>query len=505
MLHALGMVLAPDVLLVVIAAAAFGLFVGSIPGSTATMATALLVPMTFFMDPVPAIAAMVTASAMATTAGDIPSALLRMPGTPASAAYVDEAYLMTQRGEAEYALGICLVTSVIGGLFGSAVLIFTAPMLAEFALNFSSFEYFWLALLGLTCAAIIASDSPLKGALSLLIGLAFATVGIDPTAGHPRFTFGQADLMGGLGLIPVMVGLFAVAEIMRFYAGSTAQLPPVQHSVGNIFSGMGTMVWKLRKTILHGNIIGTVIGALPGAGADIAAWVSYAYAKKVSKSPEKFGTGHDEGLASAGAANNAALSGAYVPAVVFGIPGDTITAIVIGVLYMKGLNPGPTVFIKNPEMIYAIFFSFFLANLLMLPLGWAAIKSAKQILRVPLAVLMPCVLMFSIVGAFAAENTMFAALLIMAFGIIGFLFSENDIPVAPFVLGIVLGPLLEQSFMTSMMKSGGSLVAFFDRPIAGSLGVFTLIVLFWPIARTLLARRRRPTMTATPKPPVTAS
>lgn len=287
-----------------------------------------------------------------------------------------------------------------------------------------------------------------------------------------------------------MVGLFAVAEIMRFYAGATKQLPPVQRTVGNVFTGMGSMLWRLRRTVFQGNVIGTGIGVLPGAGADIAAWVSYAYAKKISKTPEKFGTGHDEGLASAGAANNAALSGAYVPAVVFGIPGDTITAIVIGVLYMKGLNPGPTVFIKNPEMIYGIFLSFFLANLLMLPLGWAAIKSAKQILRVPLAVLMPCVLMFSIVGAFAAENTMFAALLIFAFGIIGFLFSENDIPVAPFVLGIVLGPLLEQNFMTSMMKSGGSLIAFFDRPIAGALGAFTLIILFWPVVRWLAGRQR---------------
>ena len=382
-LHAAALIFDPYVLMVILLSAAFGLFVGAVPGLTATMATALLVPITFFMPPVPSLAAIVTATAMAIFAGDIPSALLRIPGTPASAAYTDEAYAMTRKGEAELALGICLSTSVLGGLFGAVVLCSSAPLLAEIALKFSGYEYFWLALLGLTCAAFISSDQPVKGLLSLLIGLLIASVGIDPTTGQPRFTFGSVELLGGIGLIPAMIGMFAITEVFRSVTTLQALPPMDQRPIGNIFKGLGHVLFRYKTNLFRGNVIGVIVGALPGAGADIAAWISYAVAKKFSKEPEKFGTGNPEGLVDAGAANNSALGGAWVPALVFGIPGNSITAIVIGVLYVKGMNPGPTVFLNQPELIYAVFISFFLANILLLPLGYAAIKSSKQILRVP--------------------------------------------------------------------------------------------------------------------------
>src|SRR5438094_195463 len=280
---AFQMVFEPKTVMVMLASSAFGLFVGAVPGLTATMATALLVPVTFFMPPIMAIAAIVTATAMAIFSGDIPGCLLRMPGTPASAAYCDEAYAMTRKGHAETALGAGLVFSAIGGLFGTAVLIVSAPGLADFALRFSSFEYFWLVLLGLSCAIVITAEQPLKGVVSLLLGLMVASVGLGNPAGFPRFTFGSTELMGGIGLIPMM----------------------------------------------------------------------------------------------------------------------------IGVLYMKNMNPGPTLFTQNPQNIYAVYLLFILANVLMVPFGWACIKAAKQILRVPRNVLMPIILLFCVVGTFAINNTVF--------------------------------------------------------------------------------------------------
>ncbi|APF36987.1 TctA family transporter [Chelatococcus sambhunathii] len=493
---AFGLVATPGVLISVLLASAFGMVIGAIPGLTATMAIALLVPITFFMDPLPAVGAMIACSAMAIFAGDIPSTLLRIPGTPASAAYTDEAYAMTRKGEAETALGANLLFSAIGGLFGTAVLIVAAPALAEVALRFSSFEYFWLAVLGLTCAIFIGAVSPLKGLISLFIGLLVATVGLNNPAGVPRFTFGYTELMGGIDFIPAMIGLFAVSEVLRAMVHGATDLKVTQSRVGNLFRNWGGMIKTYWRQQVRGNTLGTAIGILPGAGADIAAWVAYAMSKKFSKTPEKFGKGHVEGIVESTSANNAALGGAWVPALVFGIPGDSITAVVIGVLFIKGLNPGPTLFINNPESIYAVFLIFILANLFMIPLGWAVMKGATVILRVPRRVLMPLILGFSMVGAFAVNNTAYGIVIMLAFGVLGFLMEENDIPVAPCILGIVLGPMIEENFVTSMIKSDGSFLAFFERPIAGALGVFTILVVLSPLIGMALRRMRRPAANA---------
>jgi TctA family transporter len=489
---ALGLVFEPYVLSVILGSALFGLFVGAIPGLTATMATALLVPVTFFMPPVPAIAAIVTATAMAIFSGDIPAALLRLPGTPASAAYTDESYAMTRKGQLELNLGVNLVFSVAGGLFGTVILVLAAPALAEVALNFSSFEYFWLALLGLTCAVFISPSSPLKGLMSLFIGLGIATIGIDVTAGHPRFTFGSVEMMGGISFIPAMIGMFAVSEVLRSVTDIGAEMKVAQERIGNIFRGIGAVARRYWLHFFRGSILGTAIGALPGAGADIAAWISFAVSKRFSKEPEKFGTGHIEGIVDATSANNSALSGAWIPALVFGIPGDSITAIVIGVLYMKGMNPGPTVFMQAADQLYAVFIVFFLANLLMLPLGWAAIRMSSYILRVSREVLMPIILLFCIVGAFSADNTLFGVGVMLAFGLIGYVMESNEIPLAPAILGLILGPLLEQTFLTTMLKSSGDLIAFFDRPIGGTLGVLTIAAWGLAIVLRLVRSGRRP-------------
>jgi TctA family transporter len=233
--------------------------------------------------------------------------------------------------------------------------------------------------------------------------------------------------------------------------------------------------------LLRGSVLGTAIGALPGAGADIAAWISYGLSKRFSRTPEKFGTGHVEGVLESGVANNSALAGAWIPALVFGIPGDSITAIVIGVLYLKGLNPGPTIFIEHPENIYAVFIVFFLANLLMLPLGWVAIKIAKNVLTVPRNILMPVILLFCVVGAFAINNSVFDIGVMLVFGLLACFMELNGFPIAPTILGVVLGGMLEQNFVTSMIKAGGDASAFFARPLACVLGITTILVWLSPV------------------------
>ncbi|MEL3891143.1 tripartite tricarboxylate transporter permease [Ferrovibrio sp. MS7] len=491
-MQAFSLVFDPYVLVVMLGAAIFGLVVGAIPGLTATMATALLVPITFFMPPVPAIAAIVTATAMAIFSGDIPGCLLRIPGTPASAAYTDEAYQLTLKGQAELALGAGLVFSAIGGLFGTAVLVLAAPALAEVALKFSSFEYFWLVVLGLSCAVFIGNSSTLKACISLLIGLLVACVGLENPGGFPRFTFGNTELMGGVSIIPMMVGMFAVSEVLRFVVNMDPPARLVVNKLGNVFSGMWDLLKKYPGALLRGSTLGTIIGIQPGAGADMAAWVSYAMSKKFSKEPEKFGTGHIEGIVESGAANNSALAGAWIPALVFGIPGDSITAIAIGVLYLKGLNPGPTLFLNNPENVYAIFLVFVIANLIMIPLGWATIKAATNILRVPGNILMPTILLFCIVGSFAINNSVFGVAVMLFFGVLAYIMEENGFPVAPAILGVVLGTMLEETFVTSMIKSNNSIFGFFERPIAASLGVITFTILFWPVASWLVRRLRQP-------------
>jgi TctA family transporter len=488
-LAGLSLVLDPYVIFVMIGAAAFGLLVGSIPGLTATMATALLIPVTFFMDPVPAIAAIVTTVATAIFAGDIPGALLRIPGTPASAAYCDEAFAMTRKGKAQLALGVGLSSSVIGGLVGAVVLMLATSALAEFAFKFSSYEYFWLACLGLSSAVVVSSGSTLKGFVSLLIGLFISTIGIDLISGHPRFTVGSTEMLGGVSFIPAMIGMFAISEVLRYVASSDKGRPSVpKQSMNSLFKGVGGILGKYKFNVARGSSIGAITGVLPGAGADIAAWVAYGVSKRTSKNKEEYGKGHVEGLVDASSANNAGLAGAWVPALVFGIPGDSITAIAIGVLYMKGMNPGPMIFQENPQLLNAVFIVFFLANLLLLPLGYLAIRLSTQLLKIPSKMLMPAILIFCLVGSFAITNSVFGIVIMLAMGVLAYIMEENGFPIAPTILGIVLGSMLEEMFLSSMIKADGELLAFFSRPIAATLGVVTIMIWLIPLLKMIKKR-----------------
>jgi hypothetical protein len=334
------------------------------------------------------VATIIAASAMAIFSGDIPGALLRIPGAPASAAYTDEAYAMTRKGQPELALGIGVWFSAPGGIAGTLSLMALAPPLAEMALNFSTYEYFWLAFMGLMCATLVARSSPVKAIAAMLLGLLVSCIGMENPAGTPRFTFGITDLLAGIEPIPALVGVFAVSEVMR--AMLTPEPPKLPHRrFGSILKGQLALTRQYVAPQVRGNIVGIIIGVLPGAGADMAAWVSYAMSKRFSKEPEKFGTGHPEGLIEAGASNNASLASDWVPSLLFGIPGDTITAIAIGVLYMKGLNPGPTLFTERASAMYALYIIFILANIIMIPLGILMIRLAAQVLRAPRASVMP--------------------------------------------------------------------------------------------------------------------
>ena len=494
----------PEVLLVIFLSAVYGLFVGSIPGLTATMAVALLIPLTFYLDNLTAIAAIVTLEACSIFAGDIPTTLVRIPGTPSSAAYTDDAYALTRRGLHETSLGISLIFSVFGGLFGALVLIFAAPQLAKIAFQFTTYEYFWLYVLGLSCAAIVSTGSRLKGALALMIGLMFATVGLSEVHSMPRFTFGFDELFTGINFIPAMIGLFGLSEVFRNTLTSktdeaTEKLQSAVKEEDNqsllrhlkpVFGGVLPQFWKRKFSWLRSSCIGSTIGMIPGAGADIAAWISYAVSKKFSNTPEEYGKGSLDAVGDATSANNSALAGAWIPALVLGIPGDSVTAIVIGVLLMKNITPGPEIF-QNTEqlvLVHGIYLTFIIANLLLIPLGFLAIRSGSQLVRIPRRILMPMILMFCVVGAYSINGSYFDVWVMLGMGMLGFVLEVFDVPLGPVVLGIILGGQLEQSFVQNLTKDD-SLLSFFNRPISAGLGLFCIALWLVPVIMPLIRKK----------------
>lgn len=484
--------LSPTIWLVIVASAAYGVFVGAVPGLTATMAAALLVPVTYWLDPLPALAAIVTMVACAIFAGDIPTTLLRIPGTPASAAYADIAHGYTLRGDPGRPLGYALVWSVAGGLFGAVVLMVLGQLLARVATVFSVAEYFWLYLLGLSCAAVVARGSLAKGLLATLIGLLLSTVGLSAVHTRARFTFGMPELYQGINFIPAMIGLFGLSVVLKNLASSLpldTPTGPETEGVAPRSSSLGEAILRLGQrpaAALRSGSIGAVIGMLPGAGADIAGWVSLAVSKRLRR-----GRGGDDdldALADATAANSSALAGAWIPALVFGVPGDSVTAIVIGVLLMKDVTPGPTIFEEQAELVAGLYLIFLLANLVLLPVGWLAIRLGQQVVRVPRNVLLPVVLLFCLLGSYAISGSIFDVGLMIAMGLLGFVLERFDVPLGPVVLGIILGGPLEERFLQTLTGAGGSPIGFVDRPAAAILA--TLWVALWGSALVAAVRGR---------------
>lgn len=487
----------PTLLAVIAASAIYGTLFGSIPGLSATMAVALIVPLTYFLSPLAALASVVTLEACAISAGDIPSALVRIPGTPASAAYADDLYQLARRGQYEQALGVCIAFSVIGGLFGVAVLMLFAKPFARLATLFTVAEYFWLYVLGLGCAVVVARGSPLKGAFALLLGLLFSTVGLSPVHTEARFTFGRPELFQGVNFIPALVGLFGLSEVLRGVRslagpGELATAEPAR-AAASVFGGTLALFWRRKWPCLQASAIGTLIGILPGAGADIAAWVTYGLSKRASKTPEEYGRGSLEGVADAGAANNSALAGAWVPALTLGIPGDSITAIVLGIMMMKNLQPGPQIFEKQALLVHSLYLVFILANLALIPAGWLAVRMSGALMRVPRHTLLPLVVLFCVLGSYSIGGSYFDVLTMLLMGVLGFALERFQVPVGPIVLGIILGGPLEERFIQALTASQGSLLVFFARPAAALLATAALGVWLMPVIGAL--RERKPTTT----------
>ena len=491
LLRAFTLVAQPEVLLTILASSVFGMVVGCIPGLTATMATALLVPFAMFLDPVSAIASIVSATAMAIFAGDIPGTLLRLPGTPASAAYTEQSYRLAMSGRAGEVLGLNLVFSALGGILGTVVLVSSAPLLADYALSLSSFEFLWLSLLGLSCAVFVVGENIPKGLAALVFGLLLGTVGRDYTSGFPRFSFDDPELLDGIPFVAALIGFFALPEMLRTMLSSDASDAKPVMQAGRIFKGMGHAIIQWRRNFFRSGLIGTAVGALPGGGADTAAWTAYAVSRRLSKDPKAWDRDGIEGIVDSTSANNASLSGAWIPALVFAIPGDTITAIAIGVLYLKNITPGPSIFLENAHVLYAVFITFFIANLLMIPLGWLAIRSAIPILRLPRKLLMAPLLLFACLGSYATDNSLFGVGTMLVCGLVGYWMEENGYPVGPAVLGLVMGRLVEEHLMTSLIKVQGDLTRFFERPVATVFAMVTVLVWIWPVIGWLRTRMRR--------------
>jgi putative tricarboxylic transport membrane protein len=456
-----------------------GIVLGVLPGLTATMGVALLLPVTFGMNPISGILLLVGVWFGAIYGGSITAILLRTPGTPSSAATALDGYEMTKNGQAYKALTISTVSSSIGGVLSVIVLILVAPQLAAFALKFSAPESFALALFGLSVISSVSGTSVIKGLMAGFIGLLIATIGIDPIGGFPRFTFGSSNLMGGISYIPILIGLFAASEAFR----SVEDIFKTSISVKAIEKVK--LTWsefkRLIIVILRSSGLGIFIGFIPGAGGDIASFVAYGEAKKFSKKPEEFGKGNPEGVAAPEAANNACTGGDMIPMLTLGIPGDAVTAVMLGALMVQGLQPGPLLFTNHADIVYTLFVGMLLANLLILLYGFLGIRIFTKILSIPKVVLTPIILVLCIVGSYALGNNFFDVWIMLIAGIIGYFMNRYDISTSPVILALILGPMLEANLRRSLVLSNGDISIIFTRPISLTLIALAILTLFYPL------------------------
>lgn len=455
-------VLIPWVLGVVI-----GIVVGSTPGLTATMAVALAVPFSFhFSNPLGGLALILGLSFSAIFAGDLPATFLKIPGTPASAAATLDSYQLHQNGKGGVAIHLNLLCSCIGGLFGVAVVALSGPWIAHHSLKMDSPEYFWMAIVGLMICIVVSGKKKLHGVLAGVFGVLLSTVGFDMINGAQRFTFNSPELQDGLELIPMMIGLFGFSEILQrlsrhsqndFSKWSTFSL---QQSLSSSFK----ITFKHLFGIIRGSSLGTLVGALPGAGADIGAWIGYGAAKKFDKNREQIGQGAYEGVIGPTSANNAAVAGAWIPALVFGIPGDAVTAIILGALIMYDIQPGPEVFSSADNRMVSLLWIAAGTQIILFLIGLLGIRFYSLLLRIPSRFLESLILVFCLVGSYAIRNSVFDMFVMVAFGLIGLFMNRNFIAIPPLILGFILGPVMEKELRSGLISSSGSWKPFLTSP-----------------------------------------
>ncbi len=469
--------LQPHILLLMLAAAVAGVVIGALPGLNATMAVAVLLPLTYSLGADVGLAVLIAVYIGGISGGLVSSILLRIPGTPSSVATTFDGYPLAQQGQAIKALGTAMFASFVGGILSLCVLMMFAPLLAKLAIRFGPAEYFSLSLMALMLVVVLSANNLIKGLLAGLLGLAFCLVGLAPIDGMQRYTFGSIDLMAGIGLVPFMIGLFAIAQILRevFKADEPREI--------NLdIRGVGVTLAEVRRNLVNvarSAGIGVGVGVLPGIGGAASNMLAYAAAKQASKNPESFGKGNVDGVWASETANNASIGGALLPLITLGIPGDGVTAIMIGGFMIHGLQPGPLLFRENPEVVGSIYGAFLIACVLVLAFQLLTVRVFPRILAIPRHFLLPTICVLAVIGSFAADNHFSDIWLMLGFGIIGFLLERYGFPLSPMVLGFVLGPIVEENLRRAMMFSDGNALTFVTQPISATfLAVAIGVALF---------------------------
>jgi len=485
LLSALQQLLQPMSILMLFSGVAGGIVVGALPGLTATMGVAVLVPFTFALPPVPGMLMLLGLYAGAIYGGSIAAILIRTPGTPSAAATVLDGSPLFNKGEGGRALGIATLASVFSGIGSVFFLITIAPILSRVALAFSAPEYFALAIFGLTIIASISGKTMTKGLLSGLFGLLISTIGTDPIQGYGRFTLGFIDLLDGVPFIPALIGFFAFSEVLNQFE-FLVEPKKASYNLKNLIPSLKDFKHVL-PIMIKSTVIGTFVGALPGAGGDIASFVCYNETKRTSKYPEKFGTGIIDGVAAAEAGNNSSTGGALIPTLSLGIPGDSVTAVIIGALMIQGLRPGPLLFRDHLDLVYAIFIGFFFANLFMGVFGLIGAGFLARLVTLSKRFLMPVVMILAVVGSFAMNNNIFDIGVMVLLGIMGYLMQKIDMPMGPIVLALILGPMAEAEFRRALIMSRGDYTIFLTRPITLVLLILSIVSLvstYWKQRKT---------------------
>lgn len=480
----------PSVILFMVLGSVLGLFIGALPGLTATMGVAVLTPLTFWLDPAEGLAMLIAIYCTAIFAGDIPAILVNTPGTPASVVTTFDGYKLTQKGKEGVALGINAIYSGLGGLVSVIFLIVASVPISKFALSFGPAEYFALAVFGLSIMISVASKSIIKGLISGFIGLFIITIGLDPIMNIPRFTYGYPPLLEGFSFIPVMIGLFGLGEVLSQMLSKNDNIKVRERKVGRILPTKAERK-EIRKPFLTSSVLATFIGAIPGAGGDIASMISWNQNKNMAKGKKKeeYGNGSLGGLTSATVSNNAVIGGAFTTMMTLGLPGDAVTAILIGSLMMYGLDPGPALFTDNIEMVHLIFGLLIVANILVIVIGLLGANLFSRIMLIKQEIIWAAIIIFCVIGSYAINNSYFDVWVMVVAGIVGLIFKKLDIPLGPLILALILGPMAESNFRRALVISqDGGMMIFLTSPIALGLLLIAAISMAIPIIRKWKAK-----------------
>ncbi|MGF1594036.1 MAG: tripartite tricarboxylate transporter permease [Kiloniellaceae bacterium] len=471
-----------------------GTVVGSLPGLTATMAVAVLVPLTFTMDPASALILMGAIYTGAIYGGAYAAILLNTPGTPSAIATTFDGYPMAKRGDGDLAITVACLASVAGGLVGALALLLLAPPLADVALAFGPVEYFWLAIFGLSLIAALSEGSLLKGLIGGCFGLLLSTVGVAEISSDVRFTFGSRTLLGGIEVVSALIGLYCIPVLIDMVATPDRHLKVEAKPRGFRLREAAAISWRGKFNLLRSSVVGTLVGILPGAGGSIAALVAYSEARRSSRHPEKFGKGDPDGVQATESANNATVGGGFIPTLVLGIPGTPPDAVILGALLVQGVRTGPNLFTTEGSIVYTFIYGLLLATVLMLPAGLVIGRYAYRfIVTVPKALLVPTVAFMTVIGSYAIRNNISDVAVMILLGIAGWGLSRFGFAVSPIVLGLILGSIAEQGFVQAWII--GSAMEdlpgmFFGRPISLGIIALTLLSLFYPLLRERLRRGR---------------